>query len=227
MKKLFFILNFIIIISYIYCNTLNDIIDKTVRFNKWDDAKKQLESYLSNNPVDSFGYSIYAAVLNELKLYDEAIIAVRNAINYENSNEKKGLLYFDLGTYYYNKGLKDVAVQNYNKSLEYNSNIDSTYYMLGTIYYENKDYDRAILNWKKYVEITANADKRAKMQAILAKFEKQLMEKKLKEEEEKRLREEFLNKIKEELSKDQNDSKSLETDKNKTQKSKEMYEEID
>ncbi len=227
MKKYLFVSLFIIIIYSVYCNTLNDIIDKTVRFNKWQDAKVQLESYIANNPGDSYAYSIYAAVLNELKMYDEAINAERNAINYENSDEKKGALYFDLGNFYYNKGLKDIAIQNYTKSLQYNGNIDSSYYMLGTAYYELKNYDKALESWKKYVEVTANAEKRTKMQAIIAKFEKQIEDQKLKEEEAKKQKEEFLKKIQEELNNDKNNSKSLGTDKDKTQKSKEMFQDIE
>ena len=94
MKKIISVfLTIIIIVSGIYCNTLNninDIIDKTIRFNNWKEAKVELESYIKNHPTDSYAYSIYAEVLNKLKLNDLAIIAVRTAINYEKSKAKKG-----------------------------------------------------------------------------------------------------------------------------------------
>ena len=232
MKKKYLVFLFIMLVSLMYSNTLNDLIvnnkiDNAIRLNKWEDAKSELELYLKNNSTDSYAYSIYAAVLNQLKKYDDAIIAVRTAINYEKSNEIKGNLYSDLGDYYYNKGLMDIALEMYKKSLEYNSMIDKSYYMMGTISYNTKDDDNAIRYWKKYIEITTNAPKREKLKKILDLYEKQIIAKKLKEEEEKRLKEEFLKKLNDELSKDNADTKSLGTDKDKTKKSEEDYEEID
>lgn len=227
MKKIFFCILFIIIIYSVYCNTLNDIIDNTIRYNKWEDAKVELENYINNNPTDTYANSLYASVLNELKMYDEAIIAIRNAINFENTSNKKGYMYTDLGTYYYNKGLIDQAIQNYQTSLELNKNIDTSYYMMGLIYYEKKDYENAIYNWKKYIAITNNIPKKRKLQEALKLFESDLQTRKLKEEEEKRKKEEFLKKLKDELSQDEKDTTSLETDKDKTDKSDEVFLEID
>jgi len=120
LKKLFFIffVNIIITLS-IYCNTLNDILDKYIRFNNWAEAKTKLEEYIKQNPTDSYAYSLYAGTLNELKLYDEVIISLKNAINYENSVEKKGELYFNLGNAYYNKNSKEVSLENNSFTLLY------------------------------------------------------------------------------------------------------------
>ncbi len=227
MKKNILIFFFIIIVSLIYCNTLNNIIDKSIRFNKWDDAKNELEFFLKDNPADTNALAIYAAVLNELKMYDEAILAVNKAISYESSNDKKSKLYFDLGNYYFNKGLKEQALLNYQKSIEYNKNTDSSYYMAGLVYFENNDLDKALTNWKKYVEITNNIDKKIKMQKIISKLENMIADKKLKDEEERKKKEDYLKKLKDDLSKDKEDSQSLESDKNKTKKSDEYYEEIE
>jgi len=223
MKKIILIFYFIIVVSLLYCNTLKNIMDSTIRLNKWNDAKKELELYLNENPSDSYAYSVYAAVLNELKLYDDAIIAIRHAINYEKSNKTKANLYSDLGLYYYNKGLKDVSLESYLKSLDYNNKLDSSYYMIGAIFFEKEDYENTILNWKKYIEVTDNIEKKIKIEKIINK----LVEKKLKEEEERKLKEEFLKKLKDELLKEESESKSLETDKNKTTSSDEDFEEID
>lgn len=220
----------IIIISPIFCNNqaeLNNIIDKYVRFNKWNDAKKELEVYLKNNPTDTYAYSVYSAVLFELNLYDDAILATRTALNYEKSDTFKAELYNNLGFYYYSKGLNDIALEMYNKSISLRTDLDLTYYNIGIIYLDKKDYDNTLSNWKKYVALTNNIEKKTKIQDIIAKLEKKLLEEKLKKEEEMRLKEEFLNKLKEDLEKDKSESKSLEADKNKTKHSDKELEEID
>lgn len=227
MKKNILLLFFIIIISNVYCNTLNDIIDKSIRFNKWEEARAKLEKYLSSNPTDTHGYSIYASVLNQLTLYDDAILAVRSAINYEKNNNKKSEFYFNLGTYYYNKGLKDIAMDSYNKSLKLNKKLDSPYYMIGLINYENKDFDNAISNWKSYIEYTDNAEKREKLREAITKFEKHVLDDKLKKEEEARQKEEFLKNLLEELAKNEDESKGKESDMNKEISTDDELEEIE
>lgn len=227
---LFFLLFLILIISPIYSNNENEInyiIDKYIRFNKWREAKKELDDYLKNNSTDTFAYSIYAEVLKELKLYDEAIIATRTAINFEKKDDFLAELYNNLGFYYYCKGINDIALDMYKKSISLRNDIDSTYYNIGVLYLEKKDYDNAITNWKKYITLTTNADKKIKLQEILSKLEKQLVAEKLKKEEEDKLKEEYLKKLKEELEKEKAESKSLETDKNKAKNSEKELEEID
>lgn len=227
MKKILFLFYFIIIIFSIHCNTLNDIIDKTIRFNKWKEAKVQLEIYLKTNSTDSYAYSIYASVLNELKLYDDAILSVRKAINYEEKKNRKSELYFNLGNYYYSKKLKNNALQSYNESINLNKKIASPYYMIGVINYKNKEYNNALSNWKKYITLTDNSDKKTKLQEIINRFEQQLLEEKIRKEDEAKKREEFLKRLMNELSDDITQSKSLEEDKDKTTKSEEEFEEID
>ena len=208
-------------------NDINYIIDQYIRFNKWQEAKKELEIYLKSNPTDTFAYSIYAQTLYELKLYDDAILATRTAINYEKSDEFKAELYNNLGFYYYCKGLNDIALEMYTKSTSLRSDLDTTYYNIGVLYLDKQDYDNVLSNWKKYINLTNNFEKKTKMQQIIAKLEKKILEDKLKKEEEERLKEEFLNKLKEDLEKDKTESKSLEADKKKTQHSEKELEEID
>lgn len=220
----------IIMISPIFCNNQNEvnyIIDQYIRFNKWKEAKKELELYLKSNSTDTFAYSIYSEVLYELELYDDAILATRTALNYEKSDDFKAELYNNLGFYYYSKGLNDIALEMYNKSTSLRADLDSTYYNIGVIYLDKKDYDNTLNNWKKYVSLTNNIEKKTKMQDIISKLEKKLLEEKIKKEEEMRLKEEFLNKLKNDLEKDKSESKSLEADKNKTKHSDKELEEID
>ena len=194
MKSFKFILFFVLLNFLLYGESpkeLKEIIDKEVRFNSWKEAKLDLEIYLKSNPDDSYAYSVYASVLGELKLYDDSILAIRNAINFEKNDEKKGEYYSDLGFYYYCKDIKDLSLDMYKKSLSLNTNIASSYYMIGLINYQNSDYDAALFNWKKYVSITDNIEKKIKMQDIISKFEKQINDLKSKLENEKTLRKNY------------------------------------
>jgi tetratricopeptide (TPR) repeat protein len=231
---------FLIVSLQLYSSTLNDIIDKTVRFNDWINAKIQLEDYLKSNASDSYAYSVYAEVLNNLKLYDQAISAEKNAITNEKNEEKKGEYYYNLGNYYYNKNVKDISLQMYEKSLSYNNMLAETYYNIGLINYENKDIDKCIENWKKYINLTSNMVKREKIQNVIALYEKKKIEeqqlaeaKRLKDEEErkrleeeKRKKDEMLKDLLKELENDQQDSKSLEDSKIKKKKSDVEFEDI-
>jgi tetratricopeptide (TPR) repeat protein len=231
--KKYFILIFTVFIVNSYALDLSsgpgvaEIIDKFVRFDKWREAKSAFENYLKSNPTDTYAYSVYANVLGELKLYDDAIIAARTGLNYEKTDEAKGGFYNQLGYFYYSKKINDLALDMYKKSSEYSKNLDSSYYMQGLIYAEKNDYDSAILSWKNYIAVTNNLAKREKMQALLSKLEKKITDEKMKKEEEKKLKEEYLKKLTDELDKEKADSKSLEADKNKTKKSGVELEEIE
>jgi tetratricopeptide (TPR) repeat protein len=239
-KILAIIISLIILSFNVYCNSLDDIIDNTIRYDKWDEAKIQLEGYLKENPADARAFSLYSTVLNDLKLYDQAINAMKNAINYELSNEKKGEYYFDLGKYYSTKKLNDIALEMYNKSLNLNSTLAETYYMIGKINYENKEIDKCFENWKKYIGLTSNTDKKKKLQMIIDRYEnekaeaeKLLAEQKLKAEEEKkrlaeeqRKKEELLKELMKELEGDKADSKSLDENKIKNDKTNPDIEDI-
>ncbi len=213
---------------------INEIIDKYIRFDKWEESKIQLETYLKKNPTDSNAYALYGIVLKELKEYDNAIVATRSAINFEKIEEKKGEYYYNLGTIYYIQNLKDLAIQSYEKALTLNPNLAQSYYMLGLIYYENKDYEKCIEKWKYYVTLSTNIDKKNKIMKVIARFEKDLAEEKrraeerrLKEEEERRKREEYLKSLKKELEESQKDSKSFEEYKIKENKKEADIEELD
>ncbi|HOJ64681.1 MAG TPA: tetratricopeptide repeat protein [Spirochaetota bacterium] len=234
MRKILFLFFSYFFLSLLFADDLNNIIEKTIRFDKWEEAKIELENYLKSNPTDSNAYSLYGVVLKELKLYDEAIIATRSAINFEKEDIKKGEYYYNLGNIYYVKGLKDLAIQSYEKALNLNPNLFQAYYMLGLIYYENKEYEKCIEQWKFYVTLSTNIDKKNKILRVIAKFEKEIEEekrraeeRKRKEEEERRKREEYLKNLKQELEESQKDSKSLEEYKLKEEKKEPDIEEID
>jgi tetratricopeptide (TPR) repeat protein len=215
LRKILYFCFFIIIVSNVYCNKLNDIIDKSIRYNNWSQARDDLNKYILDNPTDTYAYSLYASVLNELKQYDEAIIAVRNAINYETRDLNKAKLYFNLATYYYSKGLTDVAMQNYLKSFDYDRNLAESYYMLGVIYYQKQDLTLALTNWKSYIDFSMNEDKKVKMKKVVELFEKRINDDKLKSEEDKRQREEFLKNLMNEINEKDAQTKNLEVKKTK------------
>jgi tetratricopeptide (TPR) repeat protein len=227
MKKKIFYYFFIFFVSALYCSNIDDIIDKTIRYNNWNDAKIELEKYLETNGDDTKALKLYAEVLNNLKLYDDAILTIRKAINFEKNNKNKSELYFNLGNYYFNKKLNDTALKMYDQAIEYNKSLASAYYMKGVIYLSKDEMDPLISNWKNYIIYTDNIDKKIKIEQIISRLEQQILDNKLKEEEQKRLREEFINQLKQELENEDANSKSLEADKNKTTKSEEDFEELD
>lgn len=228
---LFFLTFFIFIV---YPNDINDIIDKSIRFDKWEDAKIELEAYLKNNPTDSNAYALYGAVLKELRAYDNAIIAFRSAINFEKFDQKKGEYYYNLGNIYYIQNLKNLAIQAYEKSLNLNPNLAQSYYMMGLIYYENKEYNKCIEEWKYYVTLSTNIEKKNKILRVISRFEKELEEekriaeeRKKREEEARRKREEYLESLKKELEENQKETKSFEEYKIKESKKEQEIEEIE
>lgn len=227
-KKLLFctIISLIYILNLFSQSSLEQIIDKQIRYNKWDIAKTELENYIRSYPSDSEGYRLYGIVLYELKLFDEAIIAIRNAINFEKSDEKKGELYYNLGLNYFAKGLKNIALEMFELSTALNKTLDLPYYFKGLIYYENKEPEKAISNWRQYTLLTTNSEKRAKMQQIVLLYEKQIQEEKLRLEEEKKKREELMKNLLKEIETQEKDTKSLEADKKKVKQEKIEFEEL-
>jgi len=148
------------------------IIDNYIKKGDWQKAKIELSNYIKMNQKDSEGYSLLSVVCNELKQYDEAIVNCRRAIINESSMEKKGELYFNLGTYYYNRGTKNVALTMFEKSIELNNLIANPYYMIGLIYYENNDLDNCIVYWQKYVDISVETDKREQVILVIEQWKK-------------------------------------------------------
>jgi len=218
----------------IFSNSITDIIDNSIRYNDWSEAKKRLENYIKINSTDPKGFVLYAAVLNELKMYDEAIIAARSAINFESSDEKKGEYYFNLGNYYFSKALFDIAFQMYEKSVSLNTVLPNPYYMMGLINYNNKEIEKCIKNWTVYVGLATDALKRDKVKKVIVKLEQFLADEKSRieaekrrEEEERKKREEYLEKLKKQLEGLDKDSKNLEDYKIKENKKEAEFDELD
>lgn len=226
MKKYIFILFVFVIIKSFPQSKLDEIIDKHIRFNKWDGAKNELEVYIRNYPTDSEAYRLYASVLYELNKYDDAIIALRNAISFEKSDEKKGELYYNLGLNYYSKNLKSIALEMFDLATSLNKTLDLPYYFKGLIYYENRESEKALFNWKQYIMLTTNVEKRSKMQQIVMLYEKEIEAEKLRIEEEKRQKEEMMKNLLKEIEKEDKDSKSLEADKKKKRDDKIEFEDL-
>jgi len=198
--------------------TLNEIIDETIRYNNWQQARIELDAYTKANPNDADAFGLYAVALSQLKNYDEAIRACRTAINLEKSDEKKGEYYYNLGTFYYNMGVTDVAVSMYDKSIALNTMLAQPYYMLGLINFDKKDFDQCISYWTQYMSLCENDIKRAKIREAIDKIqrfkeaeaqrieqerrqaEEEAERKRIAAEEAKRRQEEYLQNLKDELS---------------------------
>ena len=223
MKKFTFfiiynILFLFLIVFGISAKSLNEIIDETIRFNNWQQARIELDAYTKANPNDADAFGLYAVALSQLKNYDEAIRACRTAINLEKSDEKKGEYYYNLGTFYYNMGVTDVAVSMYDKSIALNTMLAQPYYMLGLINFDKKDFDQCISYWTQYMSLCENDIKRAKIREAIGKIqrykeaeaerieqerrqaEEEAERKRIAAEEAKRRQEEYLQNLKDELS---------------------------
>ena len=111
-------------------------------------------------------------MLKELKLYDEAILALKNSIVHEKSDAKKGEIYFNIGNLFYDKNQKDIALEMYQKSIEFDTMLASPYYMSGLIYFELNNTELTIKNWKRYIGLTTDIEKRKKIEEIIKKIEK-------------------------------------------------------
>lgn len=215
MKKIV-ILGFILLAFSLNAKTLNDIIDETVRYNNWSAAKDELDVYLRTNQNDAAAFSLYSVALSQLKDYDGAIKACRNAITLESSTEKKGEYYYNLGSYYYSSNILDVAVSMYQKSIELNSLLAQPYYMLGLIMFNRKDYNQCVNYWTSYVSLCEDSVKREKIQDAINKIksfaeaeEKRIEQEKIAAEEAKKKRDEYLQNLKDELSDSNKESKNL------------------
>jgi tetratricopeptide (TPR) repeat protein len=227
MKKTACILLAIILPISLYCNTLNDIIDESVRFDNWGEALTRLEEYVVENPADARGHLWHGLVLEQLGKYDEAILAMRNAINYEQTSEKKGEYYYNLGKVYYSKKVNETALEMFNKATIYNSLIPQPWYFIGTIHYQAGRYDEFMAAWRKFITLSTDKRKNAKMQRVMALLTKKIEDDRLRAEEEKRLREEFLNNLMKELEEKSSEASSLEEYDVKKESSDDDLEEID
>nr|HPO50376.1 tetratricopeptide repeat protein [Spirochaetota bacterium] len=202
MKKFTLLFYFFAFVALsLFSTSLEEIIDKEIRFNRWEEAKKELEVYIKNKSDDVFAYSLYSAVLKELKLYDEAILALRNAITYEKSDKKKGEIYFNIGNLFYEKKQNDIALEMYEKSIEFDNMSAPCYYMSGLISFEKNNLENALKSWKRYIGLTLDKEKKEKVSQIVTMIEKDVEDKKqaeIKRLEEERLRLEKKKKRKEE-----------------------------
>lgn len=213
-KNVLLILIFTLANHIFFSAEIDNIIDNYIRYNNWNDAKINLEIYLKKNRTDSYAYSLYSLVLKELKMYDESIVALRNAINNEKSNEKKGELYFNLGNLFFEKGQKDISIEMYQKSLEFNDMLSQSYYMMGLVNFEKDSLNDTLVNWKKYLLYSIDIEKKRVIEQIVAKIEDDIKTKKYLEEkraeEEKIKKERLLNSLKDMLENDKKTSTSFE-----------------
>ena len=146
-------------------------------------------------------------------MYDESIVALRNAINNEKSNEKRvnSILIWVTS---FEKGQKDISIEMYQKSLEFNDMLSQSYYMMGLVNFEKDSLNDTLVNWKKYLLYSIDIEKKRVIEQIVAKIEDDIKTKKYLEEkraeEEKIKKERLLNSLKDMLENDKKTSTSFE-----------------
>lgn len=91
-----------------------------------------------------------AKLLDEKKMYDEAIELLDKLIKLEPENSKG---YWQLGWEFYNKGNDDKAIENYNKCIQLENNNALAYNNLGAAYQRLGKYSEALSAYEKAMSL--------------------------------------------------------------------------
>jgi tetratricopeptide (TPR) repeat protein/S1-C subfamily serine protease len=97
-------------------------------------------------------YSEKGGILSNLKRYGEAEVAYNQAIQ----RNPRSSFYNNRGLLYYNQGKPDLAVADYNKAIDLNSNFAVAYTNRGLLYYEEGSSDLALADWNKAIDLNSN-----------------------------------------------------------------------
>jgi tetratricopeptide (TPR) repeat protein/S1-C subfamily serine protease len=102
-----------------------------------------------NNPNH---YNEKWAVLSELKRYDEGLAAINKAIELA----PRAQAYYNRGNLYFNQQKYELALADYNKAIELDSNDAYAYNNRGNLYYDQQKYDLALADFTKAIELNRN-----------------------------------------------------------------------
>ena len=115
--------------------------------NEIDRIEEIRATYVSQLYAEAYGR---LAVAKAKEDPDAAVELYKKALKY---NPNYGLVYANLGTYYYERGRIEEAISSYEKALENLSDVPELWYALGRAYWFTKRSDKAIEAWSHAVKI--------------------------------------------------------------------------
>ncbi|MEW6002582.1 MAG: tetratricopeptide repeat protein [Nitrospirota bacterium] len=113
------------------------------RFNQYDDAKRELEKNLDDNPLRRCSY-------DELNLYREAIEAYRQSTGVKPDFAEA---YVNLGVAYCTIGKYPDAIDAYKQAIQIKSDYAPAYNKIGAAYIISGEYSLAIDSFKKAIDL--------------------------------------------------------------------------
>ena len=155
---------------------LNDIIEKCLqkdlnkRYQNFKDLRKDLESTY-NRAIGEWTYTPRAREDNDFiinkyvnkaqiyratEMYDEAIIELKKALEFEGHPIVKAGVYIELGFAYKHKNMFEETLNCFNKANQINPDSESVPYQMGNLYREMGDLDKAIQEYKRALTINPN-----------------------------------------------------------------------
>ncbi len=119
----------------------------------FDDALNKISggALLIKNQAKIYSYRASTHVF--LKQYDLAIIDLSKATRIDPKDEIAAVVYNNLGGNYINMGFYELAVKQFDKSIEGNSQLFYSYNNRGFAYAKMKQYQQAIIDYSKAIEL--------------------------------------------------------------------------
>lgn len=102
------------------------------------------------DPKRASAFINLGAVYNRLKLYDEALQALRRGIQLDN---RRGEGYYNMGLVYRQKSQLDLAIQAYREAIRLSPRMADAHYNLANLYVEVKRYGEAIPHYKTALDL--------------------------------------------------------------------------
>lgn len=111
-----------------------------------DDANclKLMDMSMAKDSTYAGAYYIKASALNGLNRSNDAIPYFKKAISIETDKNKLARIHVDLAWSYYILNQDDLAIETYNKLIEYDSSIALPYLMIAQIYARQNKEDKAM-----------------------------------------------------------------------------------
>ena len=125
--------------------------------NKAKREPRVMESYLKQDPDDTYILTRLGAIYTEMARYDEAISACDHALSIDPNIAEA---HYYLGTVYRQKGMLDEAISEYKQALAIDPTYGAAHHNLALVYFINKQYGLAIKHCDRAVEFGIKADPR-------------------------------------------------------------------
>ena len=118
--------------------------------HEWDfaGAQQEFQTAVQLNPNSAMAHQWYAALLEALGHFDQAIGEMKKAYELDPLSLRVGV---DLGRAYYFARRHDLAIEQYRKVLELDPNFSGAHSMLGMALLEKHDFNQAIPELEKGV----------------------------------------------------------------------------